>query len=103
MFFSKMGENPLYFQYIGESLQVAGVKKIEIKLNNNIKPIRSFIMAKYSVTDDCISCGICADECPECITLEDKAVFKKQPEGTTEIAKAEAAKDACPVSAIVAE
>ena len=60
-------------------------------------------MAKYSVTDDCISCGICVDECPECITMADKAGFSKQPVGAAEEAKAEAAKDACPVAAIVAE
>jgi len=54
----------------------------------------------YVISDDCISCGACADQCPtSCIEMgDDHYVINAD-----ECASCGACADACPVSAISEE
>jgi len=51
--------------------------------------------------DECVGCGICADQCPDIFMLEDKlAVVKVQPSGPEQELCSREAANACPVNAI---
>ena len=52
-----------------------------------------------TVTDGCISCGLCADEFPELFHLNDEGVAEAVPSDQEEAAR-QAAND-CPVGVIV--
>lgn len=60
---------------------------------------------KVTITDDCISCGLCVEICPEVFEMpEDEKARPKVDTVPAELkAKAEEARDACPVSAIILE
>lgn len=60
---------------------------------------------KAIVTDDCISCGVCPDVCPEVFELPDgekaRVIVDTVPAELE--AKAHVACEACPVDAIILE
>ena len=60
---------------------------------------------KVTVTDDCISCGLCVETCPEVFDMPDgeKAVPKVDTVPEALIDKAKEACEACPVDAIILE
>lgn len=60
---------------------------------------------KPIVTDDCISCGLCPEICPEVFEMPEgeKARPKVDTVPDNLISKAEEARDACPTSAIILE
>lgn len=60
---------------------------------------------KVSVTDDCISCGLCVDMCPEVFEMPEGEKARPKVDSVPDELKAEAeeACDACPVTAIVLE
>ena len=60
---------------------------------------------KVTITDDCISCGLCVETCPEVFDMPDceKAVAKVDTVPGNLIEAAKEACDACPVEAIVLE
>jgi ferredoxin len=60
---------------------------------------------KAIVTDDCISCGLCVDLCPEVFTMEDgeKAQVKVDKVDPALETEARAACESCPVDAILLE
>ena len=65
-------------------------------------------MAKYKVKinqEECISCGLCATECPEVFEMnaENKAVAKKPEIEDADFEKAKTAADNCPVNVIKIE
>ncbi len=54
----------------------------------------------YKITDDCIACGSCADECPvECISAGDD----KYEINADECLECGSCADACPNDAIISE
>ena len=57
---------------------------------------------KVTITDDCISCGLCAEMCPEVFEMPEdgKAVPKVDSVPDDLVAKAREACEACPVDAI---
>lgn len=57
-------------------------------------------MAKYKVeiVDGCISCGVCANECPETFEMRDTAIVIKP--DTDELECSKNAADNCPVNVI---
>jgi len=59
-------------------------------------------MKNFHVNEDCISCGLCENICPEVFRMgdEDKAECYKQPTEDL-IEKAEEAMNSCPVYAIL--
>jgi len=60
---------------------------------------------KVTITDDCISCGLCVDTCPEVFDMPDgeKAVAKMDTVPDELLDKAKEAAEACPVDAIILE
>jgi len=52
----------------------------------------------YKITDDCISCGACADECPVSAISEGRGKYEIDASACTECG---ACADACPNNAIV--
>lgn len=60
---------------------------------------------KVTITDDCISCGLCPEICPEVFEMPEgeKARPKVDTVPDEFVAKAEEARDSCPTSAIVLE
>ena len=67
--------------------------------NNRLK---SNVPGKYYVTNECISCGICADEAPNCFKEADDGLYivSKQPSTSEEEAECSSALNSCPVDAI---
>ncbi len=55
---------------------------------------------KVTVTDECISCGLCVDMCPDVFEMDEKAVPKVDTVPAESEACAREAADACPVDAI---
>jgi ferredoxin len=53
----------------------------------------------FRITDDCLACGACADECPVG-AIKEGEIYTIDPDECTECG---ACKDACPVEAIVEE
>lgn len=53
----------------------------------------------FRITDDCLACGACADECPVG-AIKEGEIYKIDPDECTECG---ACKDTCPVEAIVEE
>jgi ferredoxin len=58
---------------------------------------------KVSVTEECISCGLCVEMCPEVFEMHDMARPKVNPVPAEYEDAAREAADACPVDAIVVE
>ncbi len=60
---------------------------------------------KVTITDDCISCGLCVETCPEVFDMPEgeKAVPKMDTVPDDLLEKAQEAAEACPVDAIVLE
>lgn len=60
---------------------------------------------KVTITDDCISCGLCVETCPEVFDMPDgeKAVPKVEIVPDDLVEKAREACETCPVDAIVLE
>lgn len=56
-----------------------------------------------SVTDECISCGLCVDMCPEVFEMQDTAQPKVNPVPAEYQESVREAADACPVNAIIVE
>jgi len=60
---------------------------------------------KVSITDDCISCGLCVDTCPEVFDMPEgekaRPLVDTVPEELED--KAREAAEACPVEAIILE
>jgi len=54
----------------------------------------------FRITEECIACGICADECPSGSISEGEETFVINQDTCTECG---ACKDACPNDAIVEE
>ncbi len=54
----------------------------------------------YKITDECIKCGACADECPNGAISEGDETYVINPEACIECG---ACADACPMDAIVEE
>jgi ferredoxin len=52
----------------------------------------------YKITDDCVACGVCADECPSGSIKEGEDKYVIDPETCTDCGTC---KDACPNEAIV--
>ena len=52
----------------------------------------------YKITDDCLSCGLCAEECPEGAIKEGDDKFAIDQDTCTECGTC---KDVCPSEAIV--
>lgn len=52
----------------------------------------------YKITDDCLACGACLDECPEGAISENGDIYKIDPEICTECATCV---DSCPQEAII--
>ncbi len=52
----------------------------------------------YQITDDCISCGICVDECPVSCISEGDSIYVIDQEQCIECGSCEAA---CPNDAII--
>jgi len=52
----------------------------------------------YKITDECISCGRCAEECPVDAISEGKGIYVIDPDKCTECG---ACVEVCPVGAIV--
>lgn len=50
------------------------------------------------ITDDCVSCGVCADECPDDAISEGEEIYVIDQEKCTDCAQCE---DSCPNEAIV--
>ena len=70
--------------------------EIANKLEENVE-------GRYYVDDQCIACGACATEAPECFELDSEEthyVVKKQPETEEEKEACDNAIKACPVDAI---
>ena len=59
---------------------------------------------KVTVNDECVACGLCADDCPDVFELEDEKATVKVDVVPAELEQAvrDAAED-CPVEAIVIE
>lgn len=53
----------------------------------------------YKITDDCVGCGSCAEECPTNAIVEDGDVYKI----TDECTECGTCTEACPTEAIVEE
>lgn len=61
------------------------------------------IGGRYFVDDQCIDCDACRSEAPDHFTRNDEhgySYVKKQPQTPEEIARCQAALEACPVEAI---
>lgn len=60
---------------------------------------------RVKVTDDCISCGVCVETCPEVFDMPDgeKAFAKMDTVPDALMAEAKEACEACPVDAIILE
>jgi ferredoxin len=58
---------------------------------------------KVTITDDCISCGLCVETCPEVFDMPEgeKAIAKMDTVPDDLLDKAQEAAEACPVDAIV--
>lgn len=60
---------------------------------------------KVTITDDCISCGLCVETCPEVFEMPDgekaRPLVDTVPEELED--KAREAADSCPVEAIILE
>jgi len=54
----------------------------------------------HRITEECIQCGTCADECPEDAISEGEAIFYIDPDKCIDCG---ACADICPVDAIVEE
>jgi len=57
-------------------------------------------IVSYKITEECISCGVCADECPVEAISEGDDIYVIDPELCTECG---ACADVCPVEAPVPE
>ncbi|ODS38927.1 ferredoxin [Candidatus Altiarchaeales archaeon WOR_SM1_SCG] len=53
----------------------------------------------YKITEDCVSCGSCVDECPVGAISEGKGIYVIDPDKCTECG---ACAEVCPAGAIVA-
>ena len=61
-------------------------------------------MKAFVDQEGCIGCGLCADTCPEVFRMNDEGLAEAYADITPETqAKAEEARDSCPVSVITVE
>lgn len=59
---------------------------------------------KVRITEECISCGLCVDICPEVFEMGDQlAQVKKDSKPEDNEEKVRQASEECPVSAIIVE
>ncbi len=59
---------------------------------------------KATISEDCISCGLCVDICPDVFEMGDNCAIVKMEEIPAQFEKAaQQAADECPVSAIKIE
>ena len=65
--------------------------------------IRKDEKMKVSVTDECISCGLCVDMCPEVFEMQEIAQSNVNPVPEELENGVREAADACPVNAIIVE
>lgn len=59
-------------------------------------------MAKVSVTEECIGCGLCVNNCPDCFELTDEGKAKAKGSECSSCDLHEVASQ-CPVNAIIVE
>lgn len=59
----------------------------------------------YKITDECVSCGTCVDECPSNAIVEENSTYVIK-QDLCKVAKGEKCgkcKDICPVEAVIEE
>jgi NAD-dependent dihydropyrimidine dehydrogenase PreA subunit len=76
--------------------------RIKVRYIHNVQQTRNYggnIMA-YKITDACVKCGACADQCPVEAISEGEATYEINPDVCVSCG---ACADQCPVEAIVEE
>ena len=65
-----------------------------------MKSINTEVIPMYKITDECLKCGACADECPNEAIAEGEETYVINPDLCLECG---ACVDACPAEAIIEE
>ena len=70
---------------------------------DNSSKVPENVSGFFYVDENCIACGVCTDEAPECFRMNDTGEYAyvyKQPETAAEREQCESALEGCPAEAI---